>query len=234
MIEVQRSDEGLSVITLTRAPVNALTRELIDAITEAFGVEVAGGARAIVLAGAGTCFCAGIDTKVAAAASEQERAASVLAINAMVSVIYSTPVPVVASIAGHAYGGGLVLALACDARVAAEGEYRLALNEVAAGVPFPAGPLRVVTAELEPSVARDLCLTGRPVQPPEALALRLVDELVPAAQALERARALAGELAAHGVYAVVKEQLRRPVAEELARIVASGTDPLLARAPRTG
>jgi enoyl-CoA hydratase len=179
------------------------------------------GARALVLTGAGSCFSAGIDMKVAPTYDARQRRESVEAINAMVAAICAPPLPVLAAVNGHAFGGGLVIALACDVRLAARGDYKLALNEVAAGVPFPAGPLGVVRAELDPSVMRDLCLTGRSVGPEQALALRVLDEIVEPQELMSRARAWALQLAELPAYAALKAQVRGPLIAELERIVSS-------------
>src|SRR5207253_7516126 len=100
--------------------------------------------------GKGRCFSAGIALKLTPTYPPEQRRAAIRAINRVVSVIPSAPVPVVAAINGHAMGGGLVLALACDMRLASSGEHVLALSEVTAGVPFPAGPLTLVHGELAP------------------------------------------------------------------------------------
>ena len=233
MIELDRDGDGPIRVLLDRPPVNALHLELVQAITEAIARAIDERAPAIVLTGRGSCFCAGIDTKAVPTYTHEKRRAAIAAINAMVSAIYAAPVPIVAALNGHALGGGLVMALACDIRVASTGRYRIALNEVEAGVPFPAGPLTVVRAELDASVARDLCLTGRMVEPEEALALRVVDELAEPDQLLDTALALAARLASLSAYAIVKGQVRGPVAAELERIAATGDDPLLSPASST-
>lgn len=226
MLKREASSSGAVVIRLARPPVNALDADLVEAIAGAFTGAIADGATAVVLTGSAASFSAGIDTKMAATASPQERLVGAGAINAMVSTIYSAPIPVVAAVNGHALGGGLVMALACDVRVAAEGSYQIALNEVAAGVPFPAGPLRVVQAQLDPTVVNDLCLTGRRIGPGEARALRVVDEVLEPGRLAGRALELADEMASFPAYARVKDQLRGEVAAELEGIVAGG-EPML-------
>jgi enoyl-CoA hydratase len=236
MIELERrSAGGTVVLRLARPPVNALDLELLESITAGFEQALAEEAAAIVVTGRGRCFSAGIDVKLTPTYTAEERRAAIRAINRMVSVIHGAPVPVVAAVNGHAMGGGLVLALACDMRLASSGEHVLALNEVAAGVPFPAGPLALVHGELAPGVARDLCLTGRSISPSEALELGVVDRLVEGDELLEHAQALAAELASHGAYVVVKRQVRGRLSAELERICAEDDDPLLlARAGAQG
>jgi enoyl-CoA hydratase len=221
VIEVERDAERVTVLRLARPPVNALDLELVQAIGAGVADAVESGARALVLSGAGSCFSAGIDMKVAPTYDATQRRESAHAIDAMVAAICAAPLPVVAAVNGHAFGGGLVIALACDVRLAARGDYKLALNEVAAGVPFPPGPLGVVRAELDPSVLRDLCLTGRSVSPEEALAMRVLDEIVEARELLVRARERALELAEFPAYPLLKAQVRGPLIAELEQIVAS-------------
>lgn len=220
-VHVRHEDGGIALLELSRPPVNALDRETIEELTATFAAA-AEDARGVILIGAGTCFSAGIDIKWAASADEHERALATAAINRLVGVVYRAPVPTVAALNGHAHGGGLVLALACDMRVATDGNASLALDEAAAGIPFPAGPLEVVRAELDPSVARELTLTARPFDTARALALRVVDERVPGAALLDRALAIARELAGHPAYAAVKAQLRATTGARLAMIAEDG------------
>lgn len=229
MIELEHRDGEPTLLRLARPPVNALDRSLVDAIADGVATSVARGAPAIVLCGAGSCFSAGIDLKLAREATGEEQIDGILAINRMVETLYSAPIPLVAAISGHALGGGLVIALACDVRLASRGEHKLALNEVVAGVPFPAGPLRVVSAELDPSVLRDLCLTGRVIGPVEARERGILDELTEPEDLIVRATEVARTLASHPAYALVKAQLRGSVAAELRRIVLERDDPMLAR-----
>jgi enoyl-CoA hydratase len=199
------SEEG-TVLRLDRPPVNALWVDLLDELRHALQEEIEAGAAAIVLTGSGSCFSAGIDIKASAGATRAQ------------------PVPVVAAVNGHALGGGLVLPLACDLVMATRAPCKLGLNEVAAGVPFPAAALAAPRARLSPPVFNNLCLTGRTFDPEEALALGVVDELCdgdPAARAKEVASALAGFPA----YARVKEQVRAPQLAEMRELVAN--DPML-------
>src|SRR5690242_7312326 len=170
MPEVGREQfEAGTVLRLERPPVNALWVGLLDELARALREEVDAGTKAIVLTGTGSCFSAGIDIKISAGAGREQQRAGVTAINDAVLALFSLTVPVVAAVNGHALGGGLVLPLACDLIVATSSPCKLALNEVAAGVPFPAAALAAVRARLSPPVFNNLCLTGRTFGPQEAL-----------------------------------------------------------------
>src|ERR1700758_3958351 len=91
-------------------------------------------------------------------------------ITRMVARLLAIPAPVVAAMNGHALGGGFVLMLACDYRIAAAVEAaKLGMTEAKAGIPFPAGPLEVMRHELRPEMLRRLTLTGAVLDPRELL-----------------------------------------------------------------
>jgi enoyl-CoA hydratase len=134
---------------------------------------------------------------------------------------------VVGAINGHAIAGGIVLALCADYRVGST-EGKLGLTEARVGVPYPANAIGVVKAELSPPAARYLVLRAHLIEPPEALALGLVDELAEPAAVLDRALEMASELGSmpSGAYTTVKRQLRGPALTAMRQVVESGTDPL--------
>jgi enoyl-CoA hydratase len=225
MTHVERQEiEAGALLRLSRPPVNALWVDILGELEEALEREAEAGTRAIVLTGAGSCFSAGIDTKAAGRAEPEEQVAGVTAINRTVSTLFGLPLPVVAAVNGHALGGGLVIPLACDVLVATREPCKLGLTEVAAGVPFPAAALATVRARLSPPVFNNLCLTGRTFAPDEALALGVVDELCDG-HLLDRAAAIAAELAAFPAYGRVKEQVRAPQLAEMKELAAH--DPML-------
>ena len=135
---------GVAVIRFERPPANAIDL----AVTEEFGAFLGeierAPPKALVLTGSGSAFSAGLDLKTVPTYGPDQRRALVLSINRMVRRLYGFPRPVVAAINGHAMAGGLVLALACDLRIAAAGPSKIALSEVSVGIPFPLGPMLVV------------------------------------------------------------------------------------------
>jgi enoyl-CoA hydratase/carnithine racemase len=153
-------------LALARPPVNAadltLARALGDGVAEA---EASRACRALVIAGEGRAFCGGIDVKALPGYDAATRADFLRTITRTLAA-----------------GAGLALALACDLRVAAAGDYQLGLTEIAAGVPFPAGPLVVARAEPSASLARRLVMTGDVFGPGDATAGEIFDAVVPAAE----------------------------------------------------
>jgi enoyl-CoA hydratase len=110
--------------------------------------------------------------------------------------IETMPKPVIAAINGMAMGGGFELTLACDIRVAEEGDYALGLPEVNIGILPGAGGTQKLARLVGMGRALEMTLRGRTVSPKEALALGIVQELAPAGAALTHAKSLAQELAA--------------------------------------
>ena len=98
------------------------------------------------------------------------------------------PKPTVAAITGYALGGGCELALACDFRVAAD-DARLGQPEILLGIIPGAGGTQRLARLVGPAKAKDLIFSGRFVAADEALAIGLVDEVVPAADVYAAARA---------------------------------------------
>lgn len=229
-MSVRASDhEGVRVLKLERPPVNAVDLPFADAIGDAIETAASDDAcRALVLAGGPPSFCAGVDVKAVPAYDDTTRARMIRRINRTIRALYTMPKPTVAAVGGHAIGAGLVVALACDFRFVSAGAHRLGLTEIGAGIPYPAGPMVVVRAELDPHVARDLVLSGRVFSPESPTAARLFDGVLPAETLLDEAIARARSAALLGAFAAVKRQLKSDAAARLQHIVDGDDDPLLA------
>jgi enoyl-CoA hydratase len=221
-------DETL-LITIDRPPVNALDLDMIIALEQAFAAAARDAPQnGIVLTGGGNVFSAGVDTRAFAGYRREQRHEMVLAITRMVARLLSIPSPVVAGINGHALGGGFVLMLCCDYRIATNAESaKLGMTEAQAGIPFPAGPLEVMRHELSPDVLRLMTLTSAVLKPQELLTARVLDALCPADDIASRAIAAAKGLAAQPGFRAVKRQIRGGLAERLAARAASGHDAFL-------
>lgn len=226
LIETEDRD-GVRVLALSRPPVNALDLELARAVQQAITAARDDAAcRALVLTGRPGVFSAGIDTRRVPAYDAATRGEMLRTINRTICELYSLPKPAVAAVSGHALGGALVLVLACDLRLAARGDFRLGLTETAAGIPYPAGPLTVVRAELSPESLRLLALGSETAAPESPLLRGVIDRVVEPAALVDEAVREARRLAAMPAFGRVKEQLRAPVCERLRRIVEHDEEPL--------
>jgi enoyl-CoA hydratase len=217
------------LLTIDRPPVNALDLEAIAALEAAF-TEAAHQAprNGVVLTGGGAVFSAGVDTRAFAAYGRDQRHEMVRAITRMVARLLAIPVPVVAAINGHALGGGFVLMLACDHRIATEAESaKLGMTEAKAGIPFPAGPLEVMRHELAPELLRRLTLTSAVLGTRELKQAGVIDALCAADEVKAHAIAAANSLAAQPAFGAVKRQIRGGLAERVAALAAAGQDAFL-------
>jgi enoyl-CoA hydratase/carnithine racemase len=191
------ADGGIGVITLDRPPANSydlsFIEELAEAVDQAADEE---DAKVVVLRSAlEKFFSAGADVKAFGENSVEENMEMIRASHETLSSIATIPKIFIAEINAHALGGGLEIALACDLRFAAEGDYRLGTPEVTLGVLPGNGGTQRLSRLIGWSRALDLMITGRTLTPSEALELGIVNALYPVDElhekTLEYARALA-------------------------------------------
>lgn len=217
----------VAVVALDRPPANAMNPPLLGDLISAAEALAAEAPGAIVLTGRPGFFSAGADLKLVPTLDAAGQKAMVDGINRMCTAWYGLPRPVVCAVNGHAIAGGLVLALCGDYRVAAT-EGRYGLTELRAGVPYPTMALEVVAAELAAPAARRLVLRADLVDAADLRELGAFDEVVPPDDVLDRALAVAAELAAlpGGAYAATKRRLRAGVLAVAARLQKGEVDPL--------
>jgi enoyl-CoA hydratase len=184
-------DDGVGVVSLARPDKrNALSiqlrRELMDTLG-AWGDD--DGVRVVVLSGDGPAFSAGFDL------GEFGEPGLARAIRhnstAYHRAVWSFPKPLIAAVNGPAMGGGFDLALLCDMRIASQGA-SFGHPEIKFGAPPLFTPLRWIVGD---GVARDLCLTGRPVDADEALRIGLVSRVVAPEALLDEALGAARQIA---------------------------------------
>jgi enoyl-CoA hydratase/carnithine racemase len=192
-IETYRHDGGIVEIRLARAPVNALDPELCRALEGAIAAAVAQGAAGLVLSGNPKVFSAGLDVPFLLSLGDDRRAllAGWGAFFEAVRALAAAPVPVVAALTGHAPAGGCVLALCCDYRVMGQSDdparpFRIGLNETQVGLVAPAGIQRLMERTVGKHRAGVLLATGELVDAERALAIGLVDEVVPGDRVVAR------------------------------------------------
>lgn len=161
----------VATIVLDSPPVNALGQVLREGVQEGLRHALGSGATGVVIAGRGGTFCAGADI------AEFGKPMAPPLLDDLLNAIESAPVPVVAALHGSALGGGLELALACHARVAAEGT-RLGLPEVQLGLMPGAGGTQRLPRLVGFERALAMIATGQPVTAEQALAEGLIDRVV--------------------------------------------------------
>lgn len=186
---------------------NGLDCALIDALIEAAAsLSDSPGLRAVVLSGAGPSFCAGLDFPSFLADSERliphlmdELIGPANRAQQVAWAWRALPVPVIAALHGHVYGGGLQIALGADLRLV-HPEARLSIMEIHYGLIPDMGFTQTVLPHLRPDQAMELTLTGRKVGAEEAVQLGLCTRIE--AEPLEAALRLAETIAARSPHAI--------------------------------
>jgi len=221
--------EGTAVAELVLArpeKLNALSRALLQELPVACRwLDEQRDVKVVVVRGEGRAFSAGFDLGDFGAPGDDlsvRDGADLgrLAARALTGVRALT----IAAVQGHCVGGGLVLASACDLRVAAD-DARFSIPEVDLGIPLAWSGIPRLTRELGPAVTKELVLTCRPFTADEALRLRFLNRVVPAAELAAAVDALATDLATKPGFALrsTKEQVNA-VMEEMAGTGRSAND----------
>jgi enoyl-CoA hydratase/carnithine racemase len=205
----------VGTITLDRPPANSyeigFMRDLDQAIEAAEGEAQV---KVVILKSASQkFFSAGADIKAFLANDYAHRTLDKMAASGKIFI---------AAINGHALGGGLEIALACDLRFAAEGRYRLGLPEVTLGLLPGNGGTQRLPRLIGVNKALEMMITGEAVGPQEALQLGIVNRLFPAEKLLEETEAFAQRLAAGAMVAIahIKRAIYRGISLPLDQALA--------------
>ena len=205
-------DGNLSILTLSRGKANALNYasvgELCDAVAAAAADDSVHG---LVLASdRPRFFSSGFDIREVFAYDRPGMADFFGRFIDLYESLYRFPKPVVAALSGHTFAGGAILAIACDFRIMADGDFGFALNEINLGLSLAPTMRGMLIDAVGPVYAREVMLLGAPLTPARALAIGLAHELAPADQVRDRAIACARFLAAKppAAYREIKRSLR--------------------------
>jgi enoyl-CoA hydratase len=192
LVQVERRDDGVAVVTLSNGKVNALSGAVVAGLRDAARALTDDPPGAVVITGGERIFAAGADISEFGGAAEAERIGA--EIHTALDAIAAIPRMVIAAVSGYALGGGCELTLACDYRIASERAV-FGQPEILLGIIPGGGGTQRLARVVGPSKAKELCLTGRQVKAEEAFRIGLADEVVPAERLHPRAFELAAELA---------------------------------------
>ena len=218
-----RSANGVKTITLNRPDKrNALSPQLIEELTLALAEAESCDCGVVILTGAGSAFCAGLDmehleTMNARTAPEHRRDSENMA--RVLRALYDFPKPIIAAVNGPAIAGGMSLAVIPDFTLATP-ESKFGLNEVRVGF-VPAIAASFLMRQLGEKRTREMLLSGRLLKAQEALHIGLVTQIVPAEELMQTAQAQAQTLllnspqAMHAVKRLLAKHARRRLDEEL-------------------
>jgi enoyl-CoA hydratase/carnithine racemase len=180
--------EHYSIIQLDRGksnPINAqMVAELRSAVAELAADEKVKGA---ILAGKEHFFSAGLDLPELITYSHAEFETFWKEFMYLLRDLLAFPKPLIAAITGHSPAGGCVLAIGCDYRIMAAGNYKIGLNEVPVGIIVPRHLFDIYAFWVGQHRAYQFLLEGRLLEPQQASDAGLIDLVLPADQVLEAA-----------------------------------------------
>ena len=214
LVETQAA-EHVAVLTLNRPEKkNALSIALRDEMTDAIDALADDeSVKVVVVTGAGDAFSAGFDLKEFDSLDDDDHARRLWASSdRWHRTMVEAPMPTIAAVNGAALAGGFDLAVMCDLRVASANARFAHPEQTFSDVVYT--PLQDLVGG---AVARDLTMTGRPIDAEEALRLHVVSQVVPAGQARPAALAMAALIAR-----APRDVLRRTKAKAVRRAAVAG------------
>ena len=196
-VTVERRDDGVAVLRLDRPKVNALSKALLAQLRDAADGLTADPPGAVVITG-GDRFSAGAEISEFGGPSEAREIGGLF--RDALGAVAAIPRFTIAAVSRVALGGGCELALCADWRIAGDNAV-LGQPEVLLGIIPGGGGTQRLPRLVGVARAKEIMVTGRQVTAEEALRIGLVDEVVPAAEVLDRALAKAAEVARGAVVA---------------------------------
>jgi enoyl-CoA hydratase/carnithine racemase len=180
-------------------------------------------ARGLVLTGTGRFFSAGLNIPVLYQFDRVQMSDCMRRFREVMLRVLRFPGRTVAAINGHAIAGGAILACACDLRVAARGDYRIGVSEVAIGIGLPRVALEVLRRALPERTLEEIVLGGNLYGPEEARDMGFLNDLVSS----ESLAAIAHERAArftHAPFGTLRQVKHELVAPTVERVLRGGED----------
>ena len=188
-------DAGICTVTIDRAPVNALSREVQEELRSvAVAINHDDAVRVVVITGGPKVFAAGADVKQMSTWSAQQALEEAGPLQSSFDAVAAIRVPVIAQMSGYALGGGLELALCADIRIA-DDTVKVGQPEVLLALIPGAGATQRLTRLIGPGRAKELIFTGRQMAAAEALACGLLNEVMSSEQLAPRVTEVARRLA---------------------------------------
>ena len=224
-------DGSTAVVTMDDGKANALSNDMIDGLLAAL-TRAETEAKAMVLAGRAERFCAGFDLKVMMSGPANATALLTRGSELLLR-LYAAKVPLVIACTGHALAGGALVVLTGDVRIAAQGAFKLGLNEVSIGLPVPVLAMELARDRLVKTELDRATLMAQIYAPDDAKRAGYVDEVVAPGEVVARAKAEAARLGAFGQhpFRATKQRLRGATIKYIRETMASDMATLLTPQP---
>lgn len=212
--------DNVAVLKLNRGVTNAINMDLAVELSSAVEEVRRSRLRALVLTSSNDRFFSiGFDVPELIDIARREFLEFYHAFNQLCLNLYTLPKPTIAAITGHAIAGGCILTLCCDYRYIGQGRKLMGLNEIKLGLPIPYFADRTLRQIVGDRAATEILYTGEFYPPEKALEMKLVDEVLPPDQVLQRAIEKVGAIGKlpDKAFAVLKENRTREISNEFLR-----------------
>jgi enoyl-CoA hydratase/carnithine racemase len=201
-VELSRRGEILTVTLNRPEKRNAMTSTLLGRLVEVFaGLDRDHETRVVIVRGAGRSFCAGLDLGEMAAAKAAKGTVGLTEIEDVFHTLERVRQPTIAMVQGEAIAGGCELALHCDLRVAAD-DVRFAMPLARLGLVIPFALIQKLLDSIGTAQTKELLFTGEFFRAERALALQMVNRVVPLAELESATYELAATIAANAPLSV--------------------------------
>lgn len=195
MLLQQYCQEGqILELSICNPPANLMSLEILEALRVAINEAPSAGVRGIVISGQPGVFSSGIDVFTLLSAERAYIERYWQAVFGLAASMALCPIPVISAISGHCLASGALIAVLSDYRIMAEGQWKFGFSEVQAGIVLPDCFQLALRRLISPHRASCMLMFGELVQPQQAVALGLVDELcspsAASAKAIERLSSL--------------------------------------------
>jgi enoyl-CoA hydratase len=206
-------DGGVAVLSIDDGKANALSPDVLGALSDAFDKAEADGTSAVLVQGRSGRFSAGFDLSIMTSGVDSMRALVTQGAELLLR-IFTYPAPVVVACTGHALAAGALVLLVSDVRIGAEGDFKIGLNEVAIGMGLPIFAIEFARYRMPPS-AFDSALLGEVFAPDDAVCAGYLDRT--SANVIDDALATAHRLSALRTGAVnhSKQHARQAIADQI-------------------
>jgi len=208
---------GIATVVFGRDKVNALNGSVIDELRACFkALEADPDTKAVIFTGSGKFFSFGFDIPAFLSFAKDEFRDYLVNFTDFYTYLFLFPKPVVAALNGHTIAGGCMLALACDYRAMAANKGKISLNEITFGGSVFAGSTAMLRFLIGSANAAKVLYSGAMYSAEEALGIGLVQEVTSDTNLMDKAKAIAADLASKHApaFAGIKALLRKPIADE--------------------
>ena len=214
-VTMERVD-GIALVRLDDGKMNAMNVDGLRALDEA--LDAAEDAPALVLTGRPGAFCAGFDRATMLGDDDDAKAALSRGGSRICARLLAWDKPVVAACTGHAFTIGALWLMACDTRLAEQGDFKFAMTETAMGAALSGWPMIVLETRVPARLMTPIAVQSHVLGPDDAIEAGYVDRVVDAGTSVDAGLAIAGELAKlpAAAYAANKRAVRGAAIDRLA------------------